>query len=204
MRSQEAGDQLAGQLGLDDVADGAQALELVLRRQPIAALDLQRGHAAAHEVQHTRGQRVGELLLAGFAGGVDGVEEAAARLQDLHVRTPCVSQHELRAALAGEDGVRVAVDPARRHHPRVHRRQLASRPLGAIAPRADPRHLAPLDQDAGVLNEADDLRVAGLEVGLRIVGPQGLDLIGHGQRLLGVDEEGRRVHGRLRDESDES
>ena len=85
---------------------------LVGHGQPVAGLALQRGGALGEHLPGQPGQVRAQLLVRGGPGGRDRAADPAGL-----VGRPGHPRGELRAALPGEDQVRVGVDEAGQHRP---------------------------------------------------------------------------------------
>ena len=140
-----------------------QAARLVADRQPVAALDLDRGRALSPHLGDQRGDPAGELLVGGGPGGGDGGADAAGG-----VRRPGHPGGELRRAVAREDQVGVGVHEAGDDGAAtgvdvdVGRRGVGGGP--------GPRDPVALEDDGGVGDDAEEV------VGLRVVGDQLADV----------------------------
>ena len=92
----------------------AQALEFVLHIQPVARLDLDRGHAARCERFDARRGLRRELRRRRRARRLHGGENPATRARDFLVGRPLQAALEFLRAVACVNEVRVAIDEARR------------------------------------------------------------------------------------------
>ncbi|MCK6477595.1 MAG: hypothetical protein L6Q35_12275 [Phycisphaerales bacterium] len=166
-------DRVTQESGLDDsarpgrggVVNGPEHLELVLEREPVAALDLDGGGAAAQHDVEPMPEEVGELGLRGGADGSDRGHDAAAGGEDLEVRGAAPPQVPLVEAAARETRVRVAIDKAGHEHasPRVNDRVRRADQLDRRRNRHDPvafdQHVPARDHgitgrdDAGVVEK---------------------------------------------------
>eukprot|EP00754_Rhynchopus_humris_P035125 Rhum_TRINITY_DN16697_c0_g2::Rhum_TRINITY_DN16697_c0_g2_i1::g.164082::m.164082 len=135
-----------------------QHLQLVLRREPVAALDLDGRHAAVEHAAHARARNLRELLEGGGARVPYGAEDAAALLQDLRVVGAGDALAELLGARARVHRVRVGVHEARHadHAVAVDLRVRVGCPVG----RAGVHDAAVGEGDGGVVDEAERRLVA--------------------------------------------
>ena len=144
VRPHEGRDQV-DRLETGDPPDHVEDLDLVLRRQAVAALRLGRRRPVLHHPPRARPRLAQQFRRAGLPHPVDGREDPAARLRDLHITRALEAHLELALARPGEDEVRVRIDQSRRDDPphRVERppraEPLPHRPRGADAdaPAAD-------------------------------------------------------------------
>ncbi len=101
-------------VGMRDPA-GGQHLALILERETVAGLDLERRRAVPQEGVEAGAGEGGQLLLRGRPRGPHRAHDAAAGRLDLQVAGAGQAAAVLAGALAGEDGVRVGVDEAGQH-----------------------------------------------------------------------------------------
>jgi|GEM_PF-6108329 len=99
---------------LAELARDSQAARFVLGAEPVARLDLERGHAFAHECKRSAAGRCEQRFVAGGTRGRDGRANTATGTRDVFVARAFEALLELGRALAGIDQVRVAVDEAGR------------------------------------------------------------------------------------------
>ena len=97
-----------------EAARDAQAARLVLGREAVARLDLERRHAFLHQREGALAREVEQCLVARRARRRDGRADAAAGAGDVLVARALEPLLELAGALAGVDEVGVAVDEAGR------------------------------------------------------------------------------------------
>ena len=100
---------------LAERARDAKDLELVVEVEPVAGLDLERGHALGDEFRGPCKCKRQEIAFACGACRGDGRCDAAAGLRDVLVARARQPLLELAVARAGPDEVRVAVDEPGRH-----------------------------------------------------------------------------------------
>ena len=103
-----------------DAADGAQAFELGVQVQPVAALGLEGRRAALDEPRRPDAQPRDQLVLGRLAHGVHAREDAAALGRDLLIALALRAQLEVLEPRRGEDGVGVAVHEAGEDHAAPH------------------------------------------------------------------------------------
>src|SRR5439155_677264 len=92
--------------------DRAQLGQLRVAVEPVPGLRLERRRAGAKHPVAMAPDGGQERILPGLPGGANGCENPAARGVQLLVGRACRAQSELVDAVAGEAGVRVAVDEA--------------------------------------------------------------------------------------------
>ena len=100
-------------VGRGERPDGAEHLDFILRRKPVAALDLARGGAAREHLVEPAACGGHERILRGGPCRSHGRDDAAAGGGDLRIRGTGQPAGELAAAIAGECGMRVGVHEAR-------------------------------------------------------------------------------------------
>ena len=101
--------------GAPERARDAQHLRLILEREPVAGLDLERRHALAGERRQARRALLEQLCLTRGAHRAHAREDAAAGARDLLVGAAAQPLGVLGRARAGEHQVRVAVDQSGGH-----------------------------------------------------------------------------------------
>ncbi|MNQ96883.1 N-formimino-L-glutamate deiminase [compost metagenome] len=126
-------------------------LALVGQVQPIAGLDLQRGHAVAQQMQRPPAGAGVELVLGGASGCAHGAGDAAALRRDARIVHALQPLFEFLAAIAAKHQVRVAIDQPGRDpgaaqiidlcHLHGRQRRLRAYPFDAVAARHDGRAL---------------------------------------------------------------
>jgi hypothetical protein len=99
------------QLG-GEATNDPQHLAFAGQVEAVAGLDLDRGHAVAHQAFQTLGGAGEQLIFAGRAGGAHGAGDTAALRRDLGVADALQALLEFAAAVAAEHRVGVAVDQA--------------------------------------------------------------------------------------------
>ncbi len=100
--------------------------DLLLERQPVAALGLDGGDAVAHETVEPFAGQGAQHVVGGLAGGLDRAGDAAARLLHLLVGGPGHAHLELVGPVSSPGQVAVALDQARHDHPAVGVEHLAA------------------------------------------------------------------------------
>ena len=139
-----------------EAARGAQLLGLVVAIEPVAGLDLDRGHAFGDQRVEPRQALRDELVLARGARRLHGRHDAAAGARDLLVGGAGEAQFELVRAVARIDEMRVAIDQAGRDPAAVERDALLRVPAGRqIRHRADEGDAAVLRGDRAALDYAE-------------------------------------------------
>ena len=139
-----------------------QHLAFAVEVQPVAGLDLQRGHAIAQQRRDPRFRLPQQFVLARFAHRAHGGEDAAAGARDLLVARALQAQFEFGGAVAGEHHVRVAIDQARGGQ-RIGFDDLVGQSVdiaGQVVAAADVREHAVLPAHCAVLDQA----VAGIRI----------------------------------------
>jgi hypothetical protein len=136
-------------------ADGAQLLELVLRRQAVAALALDRGDAEGQHALEARQVLVNKLLFGGGADGLGGDADSAAGLHDGEVGFAGQTSGELSAAVTGPGDVGVRVDEAGDDETAAGRPGAGGRVGGCVGGRAEPGDAAGVNEQGRVVDGGD-------------------------------------------------
>ena len=137
---------------------GFQHLYLVRRVEPVAGLDLDRGHPALHQGMKARPRCVGQGVEACLACRLHRREDAAAGAGDLLIAGAVQPLLEFSRAIASEDEMRVAIDQARRDPGAAQLLEAACAIAGQLDPAADADDSPLVDTDGGVLDDSERAR----------------------------------------------